>query len=164
MITLNGKRSRALQFGSDLYRGGVFLQNPDVQPKYPYFNPHQRPAETANFVPGQNDPLLGMRGKLDPAMNTTKTQIQSLYKSFTAPKDLKEMDQDPRLVSQLFKYQKQALSWMYGREQEGEEGLIFWKKAGDHWRNVLTEGIVSGRPRTTMGGILADDMVSISII
>jgi SNF2 family DNA or RNA helicase len=93
-------------------------------------------------------------------MDQTKKQIEELYQSFTSPQDLKEMEQDERLVSKLFKYQRQALHWMYHHEQFDSSGdeFLFWKKNGLGWKNQITDTLVFTKPRRERGGILADDM------
>ncbi|KAJ3255193.1 Eukaryotic initiation factor 4A-III [Boothiomyces macroporosus] len=92
-------------------------------------------------------------------VDQANAQIEALYQSFTQTKDLEEMEQDPRLKSTLFKYQRQALHWMYSREiDKGDESLVFWKKQGNGWRNVITDTKRNERPKPVRGGILADDM------
>jgi SNF2 family DNA or RNA helicase len=93
-------------------------------------------------------------------LNQTNSRVEQLYKSFTSPQNLEEMEQDPRLKTKLLKYQKQALNWLYCHEQESktDDDIVFWKKTGSQWRNMITDTVCTTKPKKVRGGILADDM------
>ncbi|KAJ2997893.1 hypothetical protein HDV02_005078 [Globomyces sp. JEL0801] len=85
-----------------------------------------------------------------------KQHIEKLYASFTAPVNLDELEQDSRLESKLFKYQRQALFWMMQREHDSADGtVLFWRQEGLAWINTLTDSRQSNKPDSVKGGILA---------
>ncbi|KAJ3303117.1 hypothetical protein HDV03_004196 [Kappamyces sp. JEL0829] len=147
-LILYAKLSDAANIGQHLQLCRVLLLHPDELPKEQYMNP-QLVNQASPALP---IPLVDKKDPVD-------RKIIELYKSFTSPEDLAEMDQDARLLSSLFKYQRQGLHWMWTQEQNTRDRLPFWKKEGGGiWRNILTSTVVTTRPRVTRGGILADDM------
>lgn len=133
-----------------LIRCKAKFEAPDIQPKQQYVDPiayfHQKNAAT---VPNDQHKIL----------DQAKKQIEELYKSFTSPQNLEEMDQESRLISPLFKYQKQGLHWMWTHEQvQHGDNITFWRKLNRKWQNILTETTVDVKPVGFRGGILADDM------
>ncbi|KAJ9544195.1 hypothetical protein OSB04_023902 [Centaurea solstitialis] len=65
------------------------------------------------------------------------------------PKDL--------ILVDLFKHQKEGLSWLYHRENS-DELPPFWEERDDGFVNVLTNYETDKRPEPLRGGIFADDM------
>jgi SNF2 family DNA or RNA helicase len=149
-ILLYGLPRSGSQVAEHFLKHKTTLEHPEIQPKRRYDNPlYQQYQEN----------LQNQSTSQTQIMDQTKRQIEELYKSFTSPENLLEMEQDERLSSPLFKYQKQALHWMYHRENVETSGdLLFWKQQGTNWVNLLTESKVSKRPKSVRGGILADDM------
>lgn len=142
-----GLSVHANQIGRQFLSLRVIFSDPDIQPKQDYVNP-QRSLGLQNVEYQKNT-----------VVDRTKKQIEELYQSFTSPQNLEEMEQDCRLISPLFKYQKQALHWMYNHEQfdEGAD-VLFWKREGNKWKNQITETTCVQKPNRVRGGILADDM------
>ncbi|KAL2895836.1 putative SWI/SNF-related matrix-associated actin-dependent regulator of chromatin subfamily A member 3-like 1 [Bienertia sinuspersici] len=61
------------------------------------------------------------------------------------------------ILSELFDHQKEALGWLFGRENS-EELPPFWEEKDGMFVNVLTNFQMSARPEPIRGGIFADDM------
>jgi SNF2 family DNA or RNA helicase len=142
-----GLSTHAAQIGRQFLSLRVVFSDPDIQPKQDYVNP-QRSLGLQNVEYQKNT-----------VVDHTKKQIEELYQSFTSPQNLEEMEQDKRLISPLFKYQKQALHWMYNHEQfEEDDDVLFWKREGNKWKNQITETTCIQKPNRVRGGILADDM------
>ncbi|KAJ3273492.1 hypothetical protein HDV01_004412 [Terramyces sp. JEL0728] len=154
-FVIYGRQDNALPVGSyllakhqTLREPGIYIVTIYVQPKQRYINPQ---------LSSQSQPINQYNQA--EIVDKTSAQIEELYTSFTDSKDLQEMEQDPRLKSTLFKYQRQALHWMYNRELDrGVDSLVFWKMQGNGWRNIITDTKRNERPKPVRGGILADDM------
>ncbi|KAI9104077.1 SNF2 family N-terminal domain-containing protein, partial [Phlyctochytrium arcticum] len=93
-----------------------------------------------------------------------KNQIDAVYQSLTAAEDLPEAEPDPRLITPLYKHQKQALHFMIEKERivnyadPAEKLRSLWTCENGKYRNSVTSETVSSEPPQALGGILADDM------
>lgn len=159
-LIIYGEYATALPFGNHLQASGIMLAKPSTQPKQPYFNPHEQNLQyRQQYQHNQYQNSSNFSQNTQTVVHQKpEAQITELYKSFTSPEDLVEVEQDPKLSSRLFKYQKQALGWMTKRETDDEGHLIFWKKEHNVWKNQITQSVTKSRPACSLGGILADDM------
>lgn len=63
----------------------------------------------------------------------------------------------------LLPHQKQALAWMVSRENSNDLPP-FWEERSNFYYNILTNFAEKQRPKTVLGGILADDMGLVIIL
>ena len=90
-----------------------------------------------------------------------KSQIQAVYDNLTAAEDLKEMEPSPDLITPLYKHQRQALFFMFQKEQQvdfNDQKKSLWIEKSGKYRNIITNEERDTCPRQSLGGILADDM------
>ncbi|KAI8896747.1 SNF2 family N-terminal domain-containing protein [Globomyces pollinis-pini] len=157
-VILYGELSHGGPIGKHLLSHQVKLIPPDVQPSFPYNNPQLSTTHAGHLTPVHYDPRTSSSNN-DNRGDIIKQHIEKLYASFTAPVNLDELEQDSRLESKLFKYQRQALFWMMQREHDSADGtVLFWRQEGLAWINTLTDSRQSNKPDSVKGGILADDM------
>lgn len=91
-----------------------------------------------------------------------KSQIQAVYDNLTAAEDLEEMQPTSDLVTTLYKHQRQALFFMFQKEQIvdfNDQKKSLWMRLGSsQYKNIITNEQRDTPPKQSLGGILADDM------
>ncbi|KNC96716.1 uncharacterized protein SPPG_07926 [Spizellomyces punctatus DAOM BR117] len=156
----------AAAIGAILSRLNIQLEevSKTCQLKVRYFNP-QRAASSAMGPPLGLPCALYRPERVAQATNDdVKSQIDAVYMSLTAAEDLPEAEPDKRLLTPLYKHQKQALHFMLERERRvdfrdlSQRSRSLWAYENGKYRNTVTGDAVHVEPAQALGGILADDM------
>ncbi|RKO96411.1 hypothetical protein CAUPRSCDRAFT_11897 [Caulochytrium protostelioides] len=180
--------------------GKVALTAPVIPPLREYVSPTNFVADTLRNDHALNNAYLGTYSR-PPGMyglhrlggmgseysghgqDPGKNDIDAIYEALAASHDLAQLEPDPRLVTPLYKHQKQALAFMKEKEDQpdvfsgnevdppdaGTDGATgtpssrrrngLWSRESDgRFRSLITGCVVNTPPRLTRGGILADDM------
>ncbi|KAJ3106878.1 hypothetical protein HDU97_005365 [Phlyctochytrium planicorne] len=153
-LTMFGTRSMGAELGDTLRQNRLTL-GPTFKPSaVPYENPHQNVTYASrSFTTVSNDSNAA----------DMKSQIDSIYNALTAAEDLPELEPDLRLITNMYKHQKQALHFMTLKERrvdfkKFDPSVSLWKYEAGGYKHVITNQKTSEMPLQMKGGILADDM------
>ncbi|KAK5081904.1 hypothetical protein LTR70_009239 [Exophiala xenobiotica] len=163
-VVLYGPRSALDVVGDWLDYIGLYLQTPSYCTKdVPYCNPHRMTQPNARVI--MTSQLSGSleQIRLD-SCDSASTDLSEIYTT----RIYKHAPQPQRLRTILHDHQRQALSFMQGRERgwdlQDERGTNdLWQCKHDYLGHEYFVDILSGqrssqRPPDFCGGILADDM------
>ena len=163
-VVLYGPRSALDVVGDWLDYIGLYLQTPSYCTKdVPYCNPHRMTQPSARVI--MTSQLSGSleQTRLD-SYDSASTDLSEIYTT----RIYKHAPQPERLRTILYDHQRQALSFMQGRERgwdlQDERGTNdLWQCKQDYLGHECFVDILSGqrssqRPPDFRGGILADDM------
>ncbi|CAI2183581.1 9263_t:CDS:10 [Funneliformis geosporum] len=175
-IVIYGRPVNTDTVSSHLYDRKIILTDPVVyNVETRYVNPHNLPPGITHL--NKNNPK-SFKEYSSCSSGTTatrspedmKNQIDKVFNSLMNAESIPELDPDDRLVTTLYKHQKQALYFLMKREQYNDftddqinELTSLWRtriSAGRHtvYYNVVTNSEVKVRPIQMRGGIIADDM------
>ncbi|KAI8826891.1 SNF2 family N-terminal domain-containing protein [Fimicolochytrium jonesii] len=175
-LILTGPIYLAGLLGARLKQANIRLHDVNKSTSYRMFNPHNmmmaQPIQPApGALPGFTSAYSVMKAGTNRITSTTNSetedvndQIDALYNAITSAENLQEAEPDSRLVTPLYKHQRQALHFMMQREQpvnfsdSADATRSIWRKTPDGYRDVITETLVQDEPNQCLGGILADDM------
>lgn len=168
-LTLYGPKKHALQVGRHLSHKNVWLRNPlMLEVGIQLYNPHeiQKPVNPAPRG-------LGSYGsRIQGPVRTTeeiRNDVLGMFDNLERSENLKELDPDPRITTQLLRHQKQGLYFMTNKEKErvfdaDERGnSSLWRlnigaNGQRSYYNVITGQTERQNPPQVLGGILADMM------
>ncbi|KAF0535217.1 SNF2 family N-terminal domain-containing protein [Gigaspora margarita] len=174
-IVLYGRPGNTEIVSTHLAERKVYLTDPIVyNVATRYSNPHNSPHGCISQLnKNGNNQYRGYQGSYG---NTTtmspeemKNQIDKVFNSLMNAENIPEAQPDPRLITPLYKHQKQALYFLLEREKyndftndETNALTSLWRtgtSAGRHtvYYNVITNKETSEKPQMR-GGIVADDM------
>ena len=151
----------------------IFFRRPVGITIYPYKNPQQIIDMNSNlkFSTSYNRSVQGANysvtqtseyNKSLQSEQEAKSQIQAVYDNLTAAEDLEEMEPSSELVTMLYKHQRQALFFMFQKEQITDftdpKKSLWVKGDGSNFKNIITNNEQKEKPKQSLGGILADDM------
>ncbi|KAE8450534.1 hypothetical protein EG329_006265 [Mollisiaceae sp. DMI_Dod_QoI] len=170
-LNIYGPKKYALQIGRHLSQKQLWLRTPlFVDAGIELHNPHtiQRPPQPPPRTFGSSS--YGPRPQ-GPTRTTEeiRNDILGMFDSLERSENLRELEADPRITTELLKHQKQGLYFMTNKEKE----RVFDKDEKSNsslWRlNILANGqrtyfnVITGQeerrsPPQVLGGILADMM------
>ncbi|RIA84736.1 SNF2 family N-terminal domain-containing protein [Glomus cerebriforme] len=174
-IVLYGHPNNTKIVSTHLAERGVFLADPIVyNVETRYSNPHYPPPGNA-YLNKINQKVYkgysgGSIGTTTRSSEDIKNKMNKVFNSLMTAENMPELDPDQRLITTLYKHQKQALYFLMKREQYNDftddqtnELMSLWRtrfSAGRHvvYYNVVTNLEVNEKPVQMRGGIIADDM------
>jgi SNF2 family DNA or RNA helicase len=140
--------------------------------KYDYFNPQTSNSFVTqeviqpNFEPAQ--PYTGAGSYVVRSVDEIRSEVQNIFDSIVNPTDLPRREQSPMIKTPLMEHQKQALSFMWDKEQDwsGEDheqkDVLYQAKykpnGKKYYVHVITGKEFDKKPNSMRGGILADEM------
>nr|CAG8466978.1 10657_t:CDS:10 [Entrophospora candida] len=193
-INIYGHPDNTSSVSNHLFNNNVTLKNPIVEynKNTRYSNPHYplsvnrlisentlpllKNMNINNFIGGRSvnvNSILAANGGLSTkvASDNVKNQIDSVFNSLMNSDDISEAQPDERLITPLYKHQKQALFFLLEREkfndftnEETNALTSLWRtkrNAADRYLvyyNVVTDDEIDEKPSQMRGGIVADDM------
>ncbi|KAF2430214.1 hypothetical protein EJ08DRAFT_660949 [Tothia fuscella] len=177
-ILVFARRQHVDAIGRRLHQGQIKLENPreNIGLGVELVNPHA--PQTTRALPWAQQPGVsaGYTYSTVPQYVTRTVEeatsdVMNMIDTLVKEDDIPEMDQDPRIITELKKHQRQALYFMTKREQEqdlpanGEETETFslWRyrtRANGQrvYFDVITGTQSLERPKAVRGGLLADLM------
>ncbi|PKY43125.1 hypothetical protein RhiirA4_340782 [Rhizophagus irregularis] len=172
-IMLYGRPSNTKAVSTHLYERRLFLKDPIVyNVETRYSNPH---TMSGNVYSNKINQIV-YKGYSGGSFGTTrssediKNKMNKVFNSLMTADNMPELDPDQRLITTLYKHQKQALYFLVKREQYNDftndqtnELMSLWRtriSAGRHlvYYNIVTNLEVHEKPVQMRGGIIADDM------
>ena len=168
-------RKVAHQLGHYLKSRNIFLGDPILElQKHDYYNPQTLQSFTTQEViqPAfEPAPAYGAGGGGNYVLRSVdeiRNEVQHIFDTIQNQSDIPERDQPPMIKTTLMKHQKQALYFMWGREQDwsdadvAHQDILYQSKIKNNGRTVYVH-VITGeefgrKPESTRGGILADEM------
>jgi hypothetical protein len=168
-------RKHAHSIGKYLQMKQVTLGDPayDLQ-RYDYFNPQTHNSFTVNEViqPAPENPgyAPGAGGNyVLRSVDEIRSDVQTMFDTIVESDELPSREPSPMIRTKLYKHQKQALYFLWDKEQDwqGEEGDnrkdSLWQpkyrsNGRKYYFHVITGEEATNRPPGCRGGILADEM------
>jgi hypothetical protein len=173
-ILVNGPDIMGGYVGKHFMAVNMLFRKPVGLTIYPYKNPQQIQdisASNLKFSAAYNRSVQGTRYSVTETSAYKRTlhseeearsQIQAVYDNLTAAEDLEEMEPTSDITTTLYKHQRQALFFMFQKEQTvdfNDQKKSLWIKMGSaQYKNIITNEIKDTAPKQSLGGILADDM------
>ncbi|KAJ3297736.1 hypothetical protein HK104_000147 [Borealophlyctis nickersoniae] len=163
-IMMYGPRSAAMAIGNHLRAAKIGLGPITKQVGVKYYNPHLMGSQPGVCRVGAGGWSSSVCAQDVAVVDEVKSHIEAVYDSIRSAEDLEEAEPDSRLISKLYKHQRQALHFMMEREalvnyNDPTAGGTLWRKDGrGSYTNVITTETVWDPPAQCRGGILADDM------
>ncbi|CAJ0829638.1 6145_t:CDS:2 [Entrophospora sp. SA101] len=192
-INIYGHPDNTSSVSNHLFNNNVTLKNPIVEynKNTRYSNPHYplsvnrlisentlpllKNMNINNFIGGRSvnvNSILAASGGVSTkvASDNVKNQIDSVFNSLMNSDDISEAQPDERLITPLYKHQKQALFFLLEREkfndftnEETNALTSLWRTRRNADRylvyyNVVTDDEIDEKPSQMRGGIVADDM------
>lgn len=170
-LTLYGPKKHALQLGRHLSQKQLWLRTPlSVEAGIELCNPHASLKQ--NLVPRPGGRCVGYAPASTASMRTVeeiRSDVLGMFDSLQQSEHLPEMEQDPRVMTELLPHQKQGLYFMTSKEKERvfaedeKENSSLWRlRHGSNGQksfyNVITGQEERQSPPQVLGGILADMM------
>ncbi|KAF2467366.1 uncharacterized protein BDR25DRAFT_235023 [Lindgomyces ingoldianus] len=162
---------------------GKYLKTKNIQlidpvfaiQKYEYFNPQTSssfPPRDVEFDAGQtqgvNTGYAASSGNyVLRSVEEIRYDVQNMFDALPNTADIPEREQSELIKTSLMKHQKQALHFMWDREQDRSEDSLLpdslyqtkYRRNGSKvFRNVITGEETYRKPPSALGGILADEM------
>ncbi|KAF6766578.1 SNF2 family N-terminal domain-containing protein [Ephemerocybe angulata] len=153
---------------------GLLLDHPsptfsiNIINNYPYFNPHNPPANGHANSANHRDMRWSTPPSTAKAVEVQRSQVDELFKSLKDGDELPETEPTSDVATKLYPHQKKALTFLLEREREkpGADGKFssLWQQRVHpisrqvSWYHIVTQQEVFEEPKETKGAILADDM------
>ncbi|KAF2450267.1 hypothetical protein P171DRAFT_426694 [Karstenula rhodostoma CBS 690.94] len=165
-------RKFAFTLGNHLAKCKVFLDDPVFETdRCDYFNPQTKNCWTkeAAAQPTFEAPRPSYPAYVLRSVDEIRTDVQNMFDTIGNVEELPLREPSSTVQTPLYKHQKQALHFLWDKEQvwEGEEAdarkdLLWQPKVRDNGRKYYTH-VITGeespvRPLNCRGGILADEM------
>jgi len=166
-------RKFAHSIGTHLQRNKVDLKDPRFElQRYDYYNP-----QTLNSFSSQDtaQPTFELPQYAPTAsyvlrsVDEIRSDVQNMFDTISGVENLPIREPSSRIKTPLYKHQKQALHFLWDKEQDWQDDdinnrkdILWQTKYRDNNRkyylHVITGEEVSTRPASCRGGILADEM------
>ena len=168
-LTLYGPKKHALQVGRHLSQKNVWLRNPlMLESGMELYNPH----DIEKPVNPNPRTLTSYGSRIQGPVRTTeeiRNDVLGMFDNLERSENLKELEPDPRITTELLVHQKQGLYFMTNKERErvfdaDEQGnSSLWRlsispNGQRSYYNVITGQTERHNPPQVLGGILADMM------
>jgi hypothetical protein len=173
-ILINGPEIMGGYVGKHFMAVNIFFRRPVGSTIYPHNNPqqlHDISSSNLKFSAAYNRSVQGSRYSVTETSaykralqseEEAKSQIQAVYDNLTAAEDLEEMEPTQDITTALYKHQRQALFFMFEKEQPvdfNDKKKSLWIKMGaEKYKHIITNEETDTAPKQSLGGILADDM------
>lgn len=173
-VLVNGPDIMGGYVGKHFLAVNIFFRRPVGLTIYPFKNPQQiYDISTSNlkFSASYNRSIQATKYSVTETAaykrnlhseQEAKSQIQAVYDNLTAAEDLEEMEPTEDLVTTLYKHQRQALFFMFQKEQvvdfKDQKKSLWMLMGSSKYKNIITNEERDTPPKQSLGGILADDM------
>ena len=168
-INLYGKKKNAHKVGRHLSQKQLWLRMPfGVERGYEVYNPHTLADDVPKAVPRASLYKPYGSGFTSRTPEEIRVEVNGMFDSLQKSLNLPEVEPSEHVTTPLLSHQKQALTFMMGREHskgysEDEDTTSLWRlhlKANGRkvYTNLITGHEEREEPPPVLGGILADMM------
>ncbi|OJJ43211.1 hypothetical protein ASPZODRAFT_123900 [Penicilliopsis zonata CBS 506.65] len=164
-INVYGRRENQQMVSAHLSKNRVYLQHPDQRrPGSEYENPHfVMFSDLEEITPHPVLLPIEHQNSGSKASGNLDAEILDLYNHLTRHEDLRRLEGNDRITTQLLPHQEKALDFMVQRESGPiSEKYSLWKpvesEGETRYLHTITKHFRLTKPSETGGGILADEM------